>query len=435
MHAYAADDPVFVAMNARGQRETKGALGSFCVQCHAPVALATGATTDGLNLGDLPASQKGVTCYFCHSADDVTGTHNAPVHLASDGVMRGGIADPIHNIAHKSGHSKLHDRGSHDSASLCGSCHDIDSPHGAHLERTYAEWQGTIFSHGASELTCGQCHMDGRKGPAAQVDGAPSRTVHDHGFPGVDVALTPWPDSDLQRARVQASLDTTLHAALCVKGANFPGATQIQVVLDNVGAGHAWPSGATQDRRAWVEVVAYAKDQVVYESGAIADDASIVAHQDSDLWLLRDCMFDEQKKPVPMFWQAYSVAENALPCPVTNVPSNPDYYLTHVVRTYPRESSMPPTLATPPDKVTMRVRFIPIGLDLLEDLVASKDLDPSIVARMKPFTLASTNLTWTDATATIKYGDQGLPVSCVAAGLTTGANTATPAPDPPQCGP
>src|SRR5580704_15418114 len=48
MHAYAGDDPVFVAMNARGQRETKGALGTFCVRCHAPIAAALGATSDGL---------------------------------------------------------------------------------------------------------------------------------------------------------------------------------------------------------------------------------------------------------------------------------------------------------------------------------------------------------------------------------------------------
>ena len=47
MHAYASKDPVFLAMNARGQRETNGELGSFCVQCHAPMALRTGATTDG----------------------------------------------------------------------------------------------------------------------------------------------------------------------------------------------------------------------------------------------------------------------------------------------------------------------------------------------------------------------------------------------------
>src|SRR6516162_9947976 len=48
MHAYSTKDPVFRAMNARGQRETSGQLGSFCVQCHAPMALHEGATTDGL---------------------------------------------------------------------------------------------------------------------------------------------------------------------------------------------------------------------------------------------------------------------------------------------------------------------------------------------------------------------------------------------------
>ena len=55
MHAYAADDPVFVAMNQRGQRETAGALGDFCVKCHAPVAVHDGLTTDGLNLATLPS--------------------------------------------------------------------------------------------------------------------------------------------------------------------------------------------------------------------------------------------------------------------------------------------------------------------------------------------------------------------------------------------
>src|ERR1700759_3040457 len=44
MHAYAAKDPVFIAMNERGQRETNGALGDFCVKCHAPMALELGLT-------------------------------------------------------------------------------------------------------------------------------------------------------------------------------------------------------------------------------------------------------------------------------------------------------------------------------------------------------------------------------------------------------
>ena len=48
MHAYASRDPVFLAMNRRGQEETSGALGSFCVNCHAPMAVREGATVDGL---------------------------------------------------------------------------------------------------------------------------------------------------------------------------------------------------------------------------------------------------------------------------------------------------------------------------------------------------------------------------------------------------
>jgi hypothetical protein len=54
VHAQASDDPVFIAMNKRGQRETGGTLGTFCVKCHAPMAVRDGLTTDGLNLDSLP---------------------------------------------------------------------------------------------------------------------------------------------------------------------------------------------------------------------------------------------------------------------------------------------------------------------------------------------------------------------------------------------
>ena len=55
MHAYSSNDPVMRAMNARGQRETNGQLGTFCVNCHAPMAVREGATKDGLNLDSVPA--------------------------------------------------------------------------------------------------------------------------------------------------------------------------------------------------------------------------------------------------------------------------------------------------------------------------------------------------------------------------------------------
>src|SRR5271155_2931282 len=71
MHAYASDDPVFRAMNQRGQRETNGTLGSFCVKCHAPMAVNEGATTDGLNLDSVAQPLHGVTCFFCHTVESV----------------------------------------------------------------------------------------------------------------------------------------------------------------------------------------------------------------------------------------------------------------------------------------------------------------------------------------------------------------------------
>jgi hypothetical protein len=435
MHAYASEDPVFLAMNARAQRETSGALGSFCVNCHAPMALRTGATKDGTNLATVPAALKGVTCYFCHSVEAVTGTHDNPLTLATDGVMRAGLQDPLPNTAHDAAYAKLLDRGDPSSASLCGSCHDIVNTLGVHLERTYEEWQGTLFSHAPLELTCGECHMDGSQGLAASYPGAATRTVHSHQFPGVDLALDPtFPQADLQKAAVQASLDSTLQAALCVKG--VPGQASIQVVLDNVGAGHQWPSGATQDRRAWVQVEAFAAGQSIYQSGVVAAGQSVLDLQDPDLWLIRDCIFDAQGQSVNMFWQAASHDSNQLPGPITSVQTDPQYYLTHVMRSYPGATATPPSiLTTMPDHVTMSVNVTPIGLDVLDDLVTSGDLDPAVKAAMSTITLAGGTVDWTAAAATIKYLDQGLPVLCVSSGLSAGASNANPAPAHTKCSP
>ena len=75
MHAFASDDPVFVALDRRGQREAH--LGTFCLQCHAPMAVKLGLT-DGTNFdpAKLPAAARGVTCYFCHDVAKIYDDHN-----------------------------------------------------------------------------------------------------------------------------------------------------------------------------------------------------------------------------------------------------------------------------------------------------------------------------------------------------------------------
>ena len=387
MHAYAAEDPVFLAMNARGQEETDGALGDFCIRCHAPMAVELGETTDGLNLEEVDDALKGVTCYWCHNVEAVTDDHNNPLVMSFNTTMRGGIRDPVDNGQHPAEWSALTDRTEQESAVACGSCHDIVTPNNVALERTFAEWQDTLFAdpEHVSALTCSQCHMDGRDGVAAVVEGVPQRRVHSHLFPGVDVALTPFPELEAQAEAVQSALYGTILSGLCVLPVG--GQIQVAVTLENIGAGHRWPSGAAQDRRVWVELTAYQGDAVVYSSGNIPAGTPVRSVQDETLWTLGDRLFDDQDDEVHMFWEATRYEADTLAGAVTNDPTDPDFTATHASRAY----LLP---APTPDRVTLDVWIRPMGLDVIDDLIASGHLDPSIRDAIPTFALQRETVTW-----------------------------------------
>jgi hypothetical protein len=393
MHAYASDDPIFRAMNARGQRETGGELGDFCVKCHAPMAVRDGLTTDGLNLDELPPRYKGVTCFFCHTAEEVEGDHDNPIVLADDRVLRGGFGDAIDNGVHATAYSPLLDHNNDRSSELCGSCHDLVTPAGVHLERTYAEYRDSIFPTLApngvpATLTCGDCHAKGVPDVVADFDGVPLRQRHLHTFPGVDQATTPWPDRERQREEIDRLLSSFLAVTVCrspVEGG------QIQVKLTS-DAGHMFPSGASQDRRAWVEVRAYVGEEVVYQSGVVPEGGSVDDLVEPDLWVLRDHGFDADGEEAHMFWDIASVESQLLP------PSRmlgDDHSVLHA---YP--------LATEPDRIEVAVRMRAVGRDVLDDLIGSGDLSPELRDVMPVLTIGGSEITWTAAAAGI---DQCVP--------------------------
>lgn len=449
MHAYASDDPLFIAMNKRGQ-ETAG-IGDFCVKCHAPMAVNQGLPTDSAALAGLEKKFRGVGCYFCHGIDQVNDDHNNPLHLAGDGVMRAQLSDPVPNKAHHSQYSVLHDGVRLESATMCGSCHDIVNDHGAHLERTFAEWRDTVFAKQYGN-TCSQCHMLSRKNDlAAEGPNAPgvfSRTVHNHMFPGVDRALTEWPETAAQADAVQTFLDTTLQTALCVRGLGVA-APAVQVIADNVAAGHKWPSGAAQDRRAWFEVTAYKDGAPIYQSGVVPPGTEPTSLADPDLWLLRDCLLDGQDRQVHMFWEAASYDSNLLPTLSTFDPLQQGFYMTHQLQTFPRSGAS--GLAADPDRVTLRVWLQPFPYDVFDDLFAdpgSNGLTEAQVAAMRA-KLAPLNvgvqpeLEWTlDAAMDPKRGGQfyvdettRLPVWCVTNNGLNAASAKVTAPKHMKCSP
>lgn len=388
MHAYASDDPLYIAMNTRAQRETNGAIGGFCAQCHAPVALRLGTTTTGLDLADASAAQHGVTCYFCHSVDAVNGVSDDPLHLASDGVLRADIADPVATTAHASAYSALHDQQQAGSAALCGACHDVTIANGqVPIEQTFAEWKTTIYAVDTPQalLACSGCHMPGTQGTAASPPNVvPIRTVHDHSVPGVDLALIPFPEQDAQASLVQTSLDPVVTATLCVQPPDA--GDSVSITLDDAFVGHAWPTGAVHDRRAWVEVVATAGEQTVFTSGVVPNDqTSVETIGDPNLWLLKETLLDGNGNPVLFMWQATTVQPHALPPAVTNDPTDPRYPHS-VTRSYPVPGGA--------DDVKMRVRILPVAVEVVQSLIESGDLDASYLAKIGALTLSGTELEW-----------------------------------------
>lgn len=401
MHAYAADDPVFLAMNQRGQRDTAGALGDFCVKCHAPLALQLGLTSDGLNLADVPQWAKGIGCYFCHNVEDVKGDHNNPLVLAMDATMRGGIDDPVRNQVHRSSYSKFLDGAAGDSSRTCGACHDIVNQRGFALERTFSEWRGSIFAAAEDPrraLSCGQCHMIGNTDviaddPDASVKLRPSGR-REHTFAGVDVALTPFPQIEEQRAAINRDLRGTVLAKLCVLPTN---GGEITLRLDPVATGHNWPSGATQDRRAWAEIVAYnAAGAVVYSSGVVPVNKDPEDIADQNLFRLWDRGFDEKGQPAKFIWEIASADSSLLTPAVTTDRFDPrfDHSTT--------KSYAIGALRGDIVRVTSRVLIRPLPLALIDELAPELTAlgSPNLRASLPTFELTGATLEWTPAKAT-----------------------------------
>jgi hypothetical protein len=395
MHAYAAADPLFRALEARGQRETNGELGDFCVKCHAPAAVELGLVETGADLDDVPTYLQGVTCWFCHQVSGIEGTENNPLVVARDGVMRGAIRDPVPNGVHAATYSELLDRDQHEASDLCGTCHDLVTPLGAHIERTHAEWQTSLFSQPAFGLNCGECHMPGREGVAAETDDVVLREVHDHAMPGVDTAFGTFPEQEAQKALVQDLLDDTVTAFLCV-APTVSDLTLVTVTLENVAAGHSFPSGATSDRRMWAEIRAYAGDTLIWSTGTIPPGGSVdeAIADDPNLWSFGSTLYDLNGQPTPFFWEAAAIDGNLLVAPTSTDPSSPVFVQTHATHDFlvkPGEG-----LPGVPDRIELELHVQPFPVDVVDELIASGDLtDPTIRDQIPTYTLAPATLTWT----------------------------------------
>ena len=138
---------------------------------------------------------------------------------------------------------------------------------------------------------------------------------------------------------------------------------------------------------------------------------------------MRDCLFDAEGQETKLFWEAASATGNAVPGSVIqNVQDPTTFNKSHPKKQYPATGMLPMM----PDKVSLKIHLQAIGDDVLEDLVASQDLDPTIPDKIARYQLGgAASFEWTPATAkVVNDPTAGTSLLCVVKPITYRTNTA-----------
>jgi hypothetical protein len=234
---------------------------------------------------------------------------------------------------------------------------------------------------------------------------------HEHGFAAIDQALTPFPETDAQAAYIQRDLDAALkivglrplgskepYGGICVIGG------EISVRIDTFSVGHMFPSGAAQDRRAWIETVAYdAANNVVFQSGVVPDGVDPEDINDpyvnctmpgafscSGFW---DRTYKADNTPAHFFWEVDRVDSKLLKAQTTLDQNAPGYDHSATVK------YLVGATANQIDRIESRLRMRALPYALLDELIASGDLDPAIRGRLKTLDSAGAVSIWRKSTA------------------------------------
>jgi hypothetical protein len=307
--------------------ESKAAIENECSTCHMPAVhfrdRDEGRQTQvfaRLPLQKFPkgdrAAADGVTCSVCHQIEK-TG-------LGTEATFVGNvvIAKPIQNdvrpeygpfdidkghqtVMHSSTATYFPTKADHmRDAGLCGSCHTlITAALGSNGEKLakfpeqmpFQEWQHSEY---AAKQTCQDCHMPRVNEPVAvtALYGQPREGMHRHVFVGSnfvmegmlqdhrdELATEALPEEmDAAMKRTAEFLKTQAAKVTITRVDATSNGLEVDVHVENLG-GHKLPT-AYPSRRAWLHVsVKDSNGQVVFESGALNPDGSIVGnHNDED---------------------------------------------------------------------------------------------------------------------------------------------------------
>ncbi len=316
MMANSARDPVFWSALAVAAEDAPGET-ALCVRCHAPRAFLEG-NENVTSIDDLTNDQEqGVECELCHRTmedvaqppgnaqyeiDDVLVDTNVPRRGPWD--FSDGVPPPPHTWIHDPylGTSRF-----------CGTCHDVTTPvervdddgNGLGVDfneqRTYSEWLGSAYAQpGAGFASCQDCHMPavpdmtGCTSHLEQYTHATGGRRHDlvganrfmvqmikqeYGSMGANLLSDELFDSTIERMDELLATAATLDVVAPTEVDLEVGLADVAVRVTNNTA-HKLPSGYSEGRIMWLEVIASYEGETVWSSGAWDQAAGTIEADD-----------------------------------------------------------------------------------------------------------------------------------------------------------
>lgn len=314
LHALAHAEPVYDHYFIKASQQSQKALEPYCGRCHTPLAVLSGAIPFGHPLqkaGDTRVdrvAREGVQCDFCHTTRGHTQVSNAGYVLEPSDVKRGPLSrsKPVSHRAAQDPRFR--------SAEYCGTCHQVIHPtNGIHLETTYAEWKTSPFAKAG--VVCQDCHMtDGLEpGKGAEPIGRPVRHpgkaaamgesrphVSRHFFVGPNVLFLDRAGQEAagERARREAFLRRAGRVEILGISRAKDG-LYLSLRVKNTGAGHSLPTGITEVRELWLEVVVKNPGgKVLLHSGALDAQGNLTP----GTLHYRTIVHDAQGRDTTLFW-------------------------------------------------------------------------------------------------------------------------------------
>ncbi|WP_094226678.1 multiheme c-type cytochrome [Methanolobus psychrotolerans] len=307
MHFNAYLDPFYLEEVKVASIDTDGLVDEFCARCHTPIGVVSGEIPpiDGSGMSDI--SKLGVQCDFCHVISGSDGIGNAPF-IITPGDIKWGPFEDSKSAYHDSEYLKLYTQ-----AEYCGMCHEVIHPvNGLVIDDTYSTWKDSQY--GKDNVVCQDCHMtegitEYKANPGRSGSGAPKREhISLHAITGGNAFIPMiFGAEDVAKMATERLQNAATLEVRAPEVASAGEEVIIEVSITNSGAGHNIPTGVSEIRQIWLEmVVTDAEGHEIYSAGTLDTEGSIKSAKR----IYNNVLGDSEGTATESFWLADRVLED-----------------------------------------------------------------------------------------------------------------------------